>query len=128
MATNAQQLARGLWTTLQQQPDQEKVITKAFLQMVDEQGLTALLPFVVRHLEYLHDAYEQEHSVQVTVAHVHKDVDIKKIAAQITGSSVKMHITEDASLIGGFVLKHQNIIYDASVATQLQAAKRALTS
>ncbi len=127
MALTSQQLGTGLWQALQAEGADAAAITKAFLTMIEEQRLVALLPHVVKQLQFLHAQHTKQHTLRITVARKQSDAVIDELTKKI-GTVAAVETTEDESLIGGFVAQYNNKVYDGSVATQLRKAEQILLS
>lgn len=127
MTLSSQQLATGLWRSLQSDDADAKAITKAFLDMMEEQGLLALLPNVVTHLEFLQQQHRQQHTLTISVARPQSKALIKELTTAI-GTQGAVVVEEDPALIGGFVAYYNNKVYDGRVATQLRRAEQVLLS
>ena len=93
-----------------------------FVRFLIEHGREALLPDVARAYVALRD--EQQGTVE---AHVRAALplpegerqQLKKALEARTGKKVRLDVREDASLIGGLVIRIGDTVYDGSVRNQL---------
>jgi len=92
---------------------------------------TAFLPRIIQQLEK-----ELDERLGFAEAEVHSvrdltDAEKRALEAQIvtlTGKKVRSHFRQDASLLGGVVVRIGSTIYDGSVKGQLERIKEAISS
>ena len=89
------------------------------------------LPRIVDQLEKELDARLGFAEAQVTSARELGDPEKRALEAQVTkltGKKVRARYGQDASLLGGAVIRVGSTIYDGSVLGQLQRIKEAISS
>jgi F-type H+-transporting ATPase subunit delta len=89
------------------------------------------LPRIVEQLEKELDARLGFAEAQVTSARELGDAEKRALeiqVAKLTGKKVRATYTQDASLLGGAVVRVGSTIYDGSVLGQLQKIKEAMSS
>ncbi len=100
----------------------------AFSQFVDEYKLHALLPRTLEYLEAYNKIEISWNTADVTLGIMDEDKNLvseilKKLDISKTNN---VSVKEDKSLIAGFIVKHQGLIYDGSIKSQLQLLKQNL--
>ena len=129
MAISAQQLAKSLFAALNDNPDNQRKITKAFFDFVDEKKLLPLLPYVVDSLERMQKVDKDRITLKITLQKKHSQLVIDQIKKKIkTPDNVDVNVDIDESIRGGFIAQYDNVVYDGSVATQLGKAEKKLLS
>jgi F-type H+-transporting ATPase subunit delta len=92
---------------------------------------THFLEPVIRQLEKELDARLGFAEANITSARVLGEAEKREFETQVgkmTGKKVRAHYGQDASLLGGAVLRIGSTIYDGSVKGQLEKIKEAITS
>ena len=92
---------------------------------------THFLEPVIRQLEKELDARLGFAEANITSARVLGEAEKREFETQVgkmTGKKVRAHYGQDASLLGGAVLRIGRTIYDGSVKGQLEKIKEAITS
>ncbi len=82
---------------------------------------------MVEHLERMQANARAKLELDIVSAHKLSDSAVKEIKKSL-GADQLGTVTEDSNLIGGFVAEYNGVVYDASVATQLNRLKNTLTS
>lgn len=92
---------------------------------------THFLEPIIRQLEKELDARLGFVEAQITSARTLEDAEKSEFEAQVgklTGKKVRAHYGEDASLLGGAMVRVGSTIYDGSVKGQLEKIKEAISS
>jgi len=125
----AQSLAKFLYNSLQANPSEADKIMKYFLEFVDEKKLIALLPRVVIFLAKFQKSAMNAKTLKITLQQEHSKSVIDVIKQKVNSpASTPTQVIIDDKIKGGFIASFNDVIYDASVATQLENARRKLTS
>ena len=98
--------------------------------LIDHRRVNFLEP-VIRQLEKELDARLGFAEANITSARELGDAERREFESQVgklTGKKVRAHYGQDASLLGGAVLRIGSTIYDGSVKGQLQRMKEAISS
>ena len=98
--------------------------------LIDHRRVHFLEP-IIRQLEKELDARLGFAEADITSARELDEAEKREFEAQVgnlTGKKVRAHYGQDASLLGGAVLRIGSTIYDGSVKGQLESLKEALSS
>ena len=98
--------------------------------LIDHRRVHFLDP-VIRQLEKELDARSGFAEADITSARPLGDTEKREFESQVeklTGKKVRAHYGQDASLLGGAVLRIGSTIYDGSVKGQLEKMKEAISS
>lgn len=126
MAVTSKKIAYALFSLSEQGYDPEK-LAKAFFSYATSSNMAYIVPNVIRHLELLNERRQREMSLSVETAFpLTKDTEnaIKELL-NADNESV-LNSTVNGDLIGGFVAKYDNAIYDTSIKTQLKILRQKL--
>jgi F-type H+-transporting ATPase subunit delta len=101
-------------------------MTLAFINIVIRKGREMLLVKIFQQFVVLYKAHENILSATVTTAvpideHLRKD--IVRMLHEKTNCTIDLHAQVNSDMLGGFVLRYEDKLVDASVATQLKALK-----
>ena len=102
-----------------------------FLSIVSENNRMELLPEIADMFELYKAEQEKSVDVDVTSAFALNDEQQDKLAKVLSarlGREVRLHATEDASLIGGVVIRAGDLVIDGSVRGKLAKLAEALKS
>jgi len=102
-----------------------------FLSIVSENNRMELLPEIADMFELYKAEQEQSVDVDVTSAFALNDEQQDKLAKVLSarlGREVRLHAAEDASLIGGVVIRAGDLVIDGSVRGKLAKLAEALKS
>ena len=102
-----------------------------FLNIVSENNRMELLPEIADMFELYKAEQEQSVDVDVTSAFALSDEQQDKLAKVLSarlGREVRLHAAEDASLIGGVVIRAGDLVIDGSVRGKLAKLAEALKS
>ncbi|NLH17084.1 MAG: ATP synthase F1 subunit delta [Phycisphaerae bacterium] len=101
-----------------------------FLSVLARRNRFGLLAAIVRRYETLFDIYHKRYPLEVTVAGdlTPEQVDqMRQRLASAIQSDIKLTVKVDRSLIGGIVIRKDDMIIDSSVRTALERAARAVS-
>lgn len=102
-----------------------------FIQVLAENDRVALLPQIVELFELYKAEQEKSVDVDVTSAFALSDEQQDKLAKVLSarlGREVRLHAAEDASLIGGVVIRAGDLVIDGSVRGKIAKLAEALKS
>ena len=102
-----------------------------FISVVAENGRLDLLPEIAAQFELYKAEREQSVDVDATSAFALNDEQQDKLAKVLSarlGREVRLHAAEDASLIGGVVIRAGDLVIDGSVRGKLAKLAEALKS
>ena len=102
-----------------------------FLSIVSENNRMELLPEIADMFELYKAEQEKSVDVDVTSAFALNDEQKDKLAKVLSarlGREVRLHAAEDASLIGGVVIRAGDLVIDGSVRGKLAKLAEALKS
>ncbi|WNW12591.1 F0F1 ATP synthase subunit delta [Pseudomonas sp. DTU_2021_1001937_2_SI_NGA_ILE_001] len=111
----------------------DKVDEKAqnFINVIAENGRLQLLPEIAALFELYKAEQEKSVDVEVTSAFALNQEQQDKLATVLSarlGREVRMHAAEDASLIGGVVIRAGDLVIDGSVRGKIAKLAEALKS
>jgi F0F1-type ATP synthase delta subunit len=105
-----------------------KKLVRNTLAYLKKQNLTHLLPEVLRILEQHAAAEAERESVVIETSHKVSEKTLSEISDKVlSGAKEKPEQIVNEELIGGFVAKHNGVIYDASLKRKLELLKKELT-
>lgn len=102
-----------------------------FIHVLSENDRLALLPQIVSLFELYKAEQEKSVDVDVTSAFALSDEQQDKLAKVLSarlGREVRLHAAEDASLIGGVVIRAGDLVIDGSVRGKIAKLAEALKS
>ena len=106
-------------------------ITGKFLGTIAARRRLPILPVIIREVQELVDAHRGETTADVTAAHALSPAQAEKIASALSRAlNVKVNVKahEDASILGGLVIRVGSRLIDSSVKTKLERLALALKS
>jgi F0F1-type ATP synthase delta subunit len=109
------------------QDSANKDVAGNLVTYLERNNLMPLLGSVVEHLERIRTTASAKLELDIVSAHKLPDSTVKEIKKSL-GADQLGTVTEDASLVGGFVAEYNGVVYDASVTTQLNRLKSTLMS
>jgi F-type H+-transporting ATPase subunit delta len=110
-----------LTKTLQSQINSETF--KFLLVLVDRNRINLLQPVITRYLELVYETASIKMIEVVTAfpfTNLQKNTLIKKLKELTNAREIRLEITVDSSLIGGFLIKTESKIIDFSIKNQLE--------
>lgn len=108
-------------------------LTLKFLEILTQKQREILLPEIAEEFVLQYKTKMQISTAVVTVAKELSDANLKLIQEKleksgVAFSKVELTVKKDPSIIGGFILEMDNLIYDASVANQFNQLKKQFSS
>jgi F-type H+-transporting ATPase subunit delta len=101
----------------------------SFIGVVNQKGRLGVLPQIADAYDALHDAQLGRVDVDVTVASELTGQQLDEVRKRVSAAMKKdaiVHQQVDDGIIGGFIVRVQDKLIDASVKTQLAAMKQQL--
>lgn len=127
MTISSQQLAAALYEAITKHPESSERITNEFLDFCIQKNLQALLPRVIDRLVQAGREAEKVQTVEITSAHELTEEAINSIKKFVDApADAESTVSVQPQLVGGFVAHYQNVVYDASVNSQLEKAHSVL--
>lgn len=130
MRLNPKQLAQALYEAVSQvkPAEQEKVLDR-FVKVLAEEGALNLWPDIEKELILLFGKASGKEVVELVTAKEEVKVNTELIETLNLAAKKKLDINRSVNeeLIGGVVLKTDDLIFDASVKTQLSKLKSELS-
>lgn len=104
-------------------------LTLAFLNILVDKGRESILPEVADEFRLLYKKYKRVSTVQITTAvKVGQDtldaIKKKLVNSSSTEENLEIVTNVDPNIIGGFVAQFEDKIYDASIASKLDALRK----
>ena len=115
-----------LFAEKQGQTDTKKLVQNT-LAYLKKQGSEHLIPEVLRILEQESAKEAERESVVIETSHEMSASTLKQIKDNLlAGATEKPEQVINEDLIGGFVAKHDGVIYDASLKKKLELLRKEL--
>ncbi|MEA3448596.1 MAG: ATP synthase F1 subunit delta [Bacteroidota bacterium] len=110
--------------------DAFSTLTMDFIRLVINNDRESYIPAMCRHIEKLFKQHENIHSLKLCLAH-ELDANVKQkisdaVKQALNANSIEMEESIDENIIGGFILKTEEFMYDASLKKQLVRIKNSL--
>jgi F-type H+-transporting ATPase subunit delta len=121
---------RGVLDAIAQRDGISKRVRNLVAILIDHRRTHFLRP-IIRQLEKELDSRLGFAEAEITTAREIRDAEKREVEAQVanlTGKKVRAHYAQDASLLGGAVLRIGSTIYDGSVKGQLERMKEEISS
>jgi F-type H+-transporting ATPase subunit delta len=121
---------RAVLDVIAQRDEISKPVRNLVAVLIDHRRVHFLEP-IIRQLEKELDARLGFAEAEITSARALADAEKREFEAQVgklTGKKVRAHYEQDATLLGGAVLRIGSTIYDGSVKGQLERLKEAISS
>ena len=121
---------RAVLDAISQRDGISRQVRNLIAVLIDHRRVHFLAP-VIRQLEKELDARLGFAEADITSARPLGDTEKREFEAQVgklTGQKVRAHYAQDASLLGGAILRIGSTIYDGSVRGQLEKMKEAISS
>jgi|ERR1700722_13752993 F-type H+-transporting ATPase subunit delta len=121
---------RAVLDAISQRDGISRQVRNLIAVLIDHRRVHFLAP-VIRQLEKELDARLGFAEADITSARPLGDTEKREFEAQVgklTGKKVRAHYAQDASLLGGAILRIGSTIYDGSVRGQLEKMKEAISS
>lgn len=130
--TIAERLAAGFHALSEGlKPHEAEHATEGFVRVLKEKHLGALAPKIVESLERLAEKKTGVVRVHVTTSEPMPEPMREKLAdtfSKAIGAPVKVEWKEDPSIVGGAVVRYDDVHLDASVRGRLERLRSALSS
>ncbi len=104
-------------------------ITLSLLNLVFRNGRELYIQAIARHYIHLHKKYKGIRSAKITGAVEIPEAlrtKIEKIIKRSLNAPIELQADHKSELIGGFILRIDDLQYDASLASSLKRAKKTL--
>jgi len=103
------------------------ILSAQFLEFAKKNNLLSQLPNILYHLNYSKNMEERNSSLFLTSSHGVSEQTVSGLK-KFVGASEVVKVTQsvDEKIIGGFIAKYKDIIYDASIKNQLNKLKTSL--
>jgi F-type H+-transporting ATPase subunit delta len=121
---------RSVLDVIVQRDGISKQVRNLVAVLIDHRRTHFLQP-IIRELEKELDARRGIAEAEITTTRALNDAEKREFEMQVeklTGKKVRAHYGQDASLLGGAVLRLGSTIYDGSVKGQLERMKEAISS
>jgi F-type H+-transporting ATPase subunit delta len=121
---------RAVLDAIAQRDGTSRQVRNLIAVLIDHRRVHFLQP-VIRQLEKELDARLGFAEANITSSRPLGDTEKREFEAQVgklTGKKVRAHYAQDASLLGGAILRIGSTIYDGSVRGQLEKMKEAISS
>ncbi len=104
-------------------------LTNKFLNIVLKKGRESYLPEMVTEFDIQYKKIKHVSSVTLTTAEPLSQAAVDRILAKIktsksTDDNIELDVKVDPSLIGGFILRYDDKLYDTSVKHKLEQLKK----
>lgn len=119
--------AYALWSLIEEDKRPTDEVARRFFSFLESNHVLHLVPATVRHLERMHEAYRTQHTLYIRMAH-RPDADLVE--------AIRLHmdvpedspviVEEDSNVVGGFVGRYGETVYDASIQKQLSLLRSVL--
>lgn len=124
----SQELAQALFLILKETESKKiDLVFKRFVDFVEKNNLISQLPTIIRYLESYNEKEKDNDTLFIESPFDVSDVilnDIKDFVGVKRSTLIQRIITPE--LIGGFRARYQGVIFDASIAYNLQVLKSRL--
>ncbi len=110
--------------------EKETVITR-LIDLLSERGKLVLLPEIEQQLAAMIARAESQAEVNVTVATAldeREEAALLDALKRTSGGDVRLHVTQDGSILGGLIVQIGDRKIDASVRSKLDALKQAISN
>lgn len=124
MKINSKILSFALYESIKENPEDYEKIVESFSNFCYKNNLINILPKIKENLEYLLDKNNIKNKLFITDKTTKKDLDIIFDTLNINN----VDIIIDNELISGFVFKKNNVLYDASLKTQIRKIKELMNN
>ncbi len=122
---NSYAIARAVYELAQD--SENKHVVDNLVVYLQSHNLMPLLDSILNHVEHMHARASAQESLDIVSAYPLSESFVSELkdvlGAKKTGSQ-----KQDQDLIGGFIMEHNGVMYDASISTQLIRLKNALIS
>lgn len=124
MKINSKILSFALYESIKENPEGYEKIIESFSAFCYKNNLINILPKIKENLEYLLNKNNIKNKLFITNKTTEKDLDTILNALNINDTDIII----DNELISGFVFKKNNVLYDASLKTQIRKIKELMNN
>lgn len=123
------QFALAYWLACEDKNTKQiEEITKLFLKKIRAARAWKILPAIISHLQNLADKKEAIAVLTVETAHTPNAYIIKKITDKLGFIKTRVKKIVSPEILGGFIARTEDTIFDGSLKTQLEQLKKHLQS
>jgi len=101
-------------------------LSSKIIDYLEYNNMLHLLPNIIKNLEDINKEKDILNSCKIYSSHKLSDKIITDIKSDLDINSTETNFTVDSNLIGGFIVEHKGVIYDASILNTLNKAERLL--
>lgn len=101
-------------------------VARNFIDRSSKKKTLFQLRAIVKHLELYKKKSDKENTATIILAREGTEKIKENILSYIGESNIKTEFKKDPEIIGGFVVKFKNKVYDASLNNQIEKLKRSL--
>jgi F0F1-type ATP synthase delta subunit len=122
-------IAKALISMTEDDGINSEKIAESFLNFVERNNLAHQLPTIMFHLKLENKRREKERELSITLTEEVSPNLLDRIREYVGASQkTKVRVGFDKGIIGGFIAKHRNKLYDASLESHLGKLRVALKS
>lgn len=124
MKINSKILSFALYESIKENPEGYEKIIESFSNFCYKNNLINILPKIKENLKYLLDKNNIKNKLFITDKISEKDLNIVLNNLNIKNADIVIN----NELISGFVFKKNNVLYDASLKTQIRKIKELMNN
>ena len=123
----ASQLAKGLYQAVAERPEDAEHICQRFIQFCKQHHLEGSWPAVVKYLLEQERREQERRLGQATFGLKPRAEALQALKDKFKiERAVEVRVKEDKSLIGGFIARYHDKVYDGSVSGNLKRLRNTL--
>ena len=128
MPISSKYLASALIESVEENPSKSKKLVGNFVKFCRERGMAHKLPKVLRCIELKNEEEKERKKIKITSVEKFDEKLVKEIIKKTVGlsSNTEIETRINKHLIGGFIVEHEGVVYDASLRGQLKKIKNKL--
>ncbi|MCF7906566.1 F0F1 ATP synthase subunit delta [Patescibacteria group bacterium] len=124
MKINSKILSLALYELIKEAPENYEKIIDIFSDFCYKNNFISILPKISKNIEYLLDKNNIKNDLFITDKTEKKDIEIILNRLNVSDAN----ITVDNNLISGFIFKKNNVLYDASLKSQIKKIKEIMNN
>lgn len=124
MKINSKILSLALYELIEESPENYEETIKSFSDFCYKNNFISVLPKISKNIEYLLDKNNIKNDLFITEKTNKEDINILFDKLNINAANIIV----DNNLISGFVLRKNNILYDASLKSQIKKIKELMNN
>lgn len=124
MKINSKILSLALYELIEEKPENYEEIIETFSDFCYKNNFISVLPKISKNIEYLLDKNNIKNNLFITEKTNKEDINILFDKLDINDANIII----DNNLISGFVLKKNNVLYDASLKSQIKKIKELMNN